>query len=294
MKYNEQMLLMSKSGYCMPFEEQEGRDVKVTLHYGNQRHPQTGKKFFHNGIDFSANHYMLYAVADGIICGVGSEGERGMFQTIRYGKYEVTYRHLANVFANFGEQVKAGNVVSLSGDMMHMEVKFDGEQMNPIDFITMLYGNVRASEWRANSFGLSRAQPNMGAANVKAMEQRGDDMPQFETFEMTIPTNYDKDQKEIEKLMLRWLPSYMEALYKGTYVVPERTEQSLRNIFSLAGSKHYFFENIPTVSNPLGIGQRSMPLACKVQNLLIGDFLNYLALRQNIFLSPLTPDVKKK
>lgn len=270
MKYNEQMLLMSKSGYCMPFEEQEGRDVKVTLHYGNQRHPQTGKKFFHNGIDFSANHYMLYAVADGTICGVGSEGERGMFQTIRYGKYKVTYRHLANVFANFGEQVKAGNVVSLSGDMMHMEVKFDGEQMNPIDFITMLYGNV------------------------KAMEQRGDNMPQFETFEMTMPTNYDKDQKEIEKLMLRWLPSYMEALYKGTYVVPERTEQSLRNIFSLAGSKHYFFENIPTVSNPLGIGQRSMPLACKVQNLLIGDFLNYLALRQNIFLSSLTPDVKKK
>ncbi len=270
MKYTEEMLLMSKSGYCMPFEEQEGRNVEVTLHYGKQRHPQTGSKFFHEGIDFSANHYMLYAVADGTVSGVGSDEKHGMFQTIRYGKYEVTYKHLANVFANFGEAVKAGNVVSLSGDLLHMEVRFKGELMNPIDFITMLYGNVNA------------------------MEQRGDTTPEFETFEMTMPTHYDKDQKEIEQLMLRWLPSYMEALYKGSYVTPEHTEQSLRNIFSLAGAKNYFFERMPTITNPLGIGQRSMPLACKVQNLLIGDFLNYLALRQNIFLSSLTPDVKKK
>ncbi len=270
MKYNEEMILRSKSGYCMPFEEVEGQNVKVTLNYGNQRHPQTGKKFFHQGIDFSVNNYMLYAVADGTVSGVGSDEQHGIFQTIRYGKYEVTYRHLANVFVNFGEHVQAGNVVSLSADLMHMEVKFDGEQMNPIDFITMLYGNV------------------------KAMEQRNaNQVPEMETFEMTMPTNYDKDQKEIEKLMLRWLPSYMEALYQGTYVTPERTEQSLRNIFSLASAKNYFFERMPSISNPLGIGQRSMPLACKVQNLLIGDFLNYLAIRQNIFLSSLPPDVKK-
>ncbi len=270
MKYTEEMLLRSKSGYCMPFEEQDGRNVEVTLYYGEQKHPRTGKTFFHDGLDFSVKNYILCAVADGTVSGVGSDETRGIFQTIRYGKYEVTYRHLANVFVNFGEHVKAGHVVSLSSDMLHMEVRFDGEQMDPIDFITMLYGNV------------------------KAMEQRGGQPLEFETFEMTMPTRYDKDQKEIEQLMLRWLPSYMEALYKGSYVVPERTEQSLRNIFSLAGTKNYFFERMPTVTNPLGIGQRSMPLACKVQNLLIGDFLNYLALRQNIFLSSLTPDVKKK
>ncbi len=270
-KYSEEMILHSHSGYCMPFEEPEGRNVEVTLFYGNQKHPKTGKQFFHNGIDFSANRYMLYAVADGTVSGVNSDAERGIYQTIRYGKYEVTYRHLANVFVNFGETVKAGNVVSLSGDMMHMEVRFDGEQMDPIDFITMLYGNV------------------------KALEQRGvDGMPQFESFEMTIPTHYDKDQKEVERLMLRWLPSYMEALYRGTYITPERTEQSLRNIFTLAGTKNYFFETMPSIANPLGIGPRCMPIAAKVQTLLIGDFLNYLALRHNIFLSSLAPDVKKK
>jgi hypothetical protein len=36
-----------------------------------------------------------------------------------------------------------------------------------------------------------------------------------------------------------------------------------------------------------------MPIAVKVQNLLIGDFLNYLALRHNVYLSTMDDVVKK-
>lgn len=36
-----------------------------------------------------------------------------------------------------------------------------------------------------------------------------------------------------------------------------------------------------------------MPLACKVQNLLIADFLNYLALRHDVYLSTMDEGVKK-
>jgi hypothetical protein len=68
----------------------------------------------------------------------------------------------------------------------------------------------------------------------------------------------------------------------------------LRNIFSLSAIKNYFFELLPSYSNPMGLGQRAMPIAAKVQNLLIGDFLNYLALRQQIFLSTLSESDKKK
>ena len=98
--------------------------------------------------------------------------------------------------------------------------------------------------------------------NVKAMEQTGKNgFPEFETYDMSIATQYDKDQKEIEELMLRFIPSYMEDLYRGMYVTPQHTEQSLRNIFSLSAAKHYFYEAMPSISNPLGIGQRAMPLA---------------------------------
>ena len=47
MKYTEEMILQSDSGYCMPFEEQQGKDVELSLGYGEQTDPVTGEKFFH-------------------------------------------------------------------------------------------------------------------------------------------------------------------------------------------------------------------------------------------------------
>ena len=37
MKYTEEMILQSPSGYCMPFEEDEGKDIKVLMGYGEQK-----------------------------------------------------------------------------------------------------------------------------------------------------------------------------------------------------------------------------------------------------------------
>ena len=93
---------------------------------------------------------------------------------------------------------------------------------------------------------------------------------------------------------MHFRPTYLMDLHRGQYILPERTEQSLRNIFSLSASKNYFFDSMPSMANPLGIGQRAMPLVCKVQNLLIGDFLNYLALRHNVYLSTMNDVLKKK
>ena len=138
------MILHSDSGYCMPFEEPRGKDVELSLGYGEQVHPTTGEKFFHHGIDFKARYYILSAVASGIVSGVGNDPVHGICQTVRYGGYEVTYGLLSNVFAQFGQRVKAGQTVALSGERLHIEVKFKGEELNPIEFLTMLYGNIKA------------------------------------------------------------------------------------------------------------------------------------------------------
>lgn len=165
----------------------------------------------------------------------------------------------------------AGQVVSLSSDRLHISVKFDGEELNPLEFLTMLYGNIKAL----------KHQGRIGAIDI-------------DDFDMNIATQYDNDREEIESLMLRYLPLYMDDLRHGQYALSPHREQSLRNIFSLGAMKRYFFEVMPSMSNPLGISQRSVPLACKVQNLLIGDFLDYLALRHNVFLSTLNEALKKK
>lgn len=164
-----------------------------------------------------------------------------------------------------GQHPKA--IIAISGDLLHMEVRFDGEEINPLEFLTMLYGNIKALEHNSQ----------MGINEL----------------DMNIPSPYDTDRQEIEALMLRFLPSYFEDLQQGAYSLPEHTEQSLRNIFSLGASKHYFYETMPSMANPLGIGNRCMPLATKVQNLLIADFLNYLAMRHQVYLSTMDEVLKK-
>ena len=47
MKYTEEMILHSDSGYCMPFAEPDGRDVSLSLGYGEQNHPESGDIFVH-------------------------------------------------------------------------------------------------------------------------------------------------------------------------------------------------------------------------------------------------------
>lgn len=271
MKYSQEMILQSPSGYCMPFEERE-KEVELTLGYGKQKHPVTGQEFFHHGVDFNAPRYLLSAVATGTVSGMGTDSVHGAYQIIRYGDYEVTYGHLSNVFATYGKNVKAGQVVSVSGDLLHMEVKYKGEELNPIEFLTMIYGNIRSMERLNKPFGAE----------------------DFVTIEGDFHTKYDKDQEEIEKLLLRYFPSYMNDLKDGSYTLPSRTEQSLRNIMTLASMKNYFFELIPSAENPMGLGRRSIPLAEKVQNLLIEDFLSYLALNFGVFVSTWPDELKKK
>lgn len=270
MNYTQDMNLLSTSGYCMPFEEKD-RDVQLTLRYGKQKHPKTGESFFHHGIDFKTNNYFLAAVADGVVSGIGIDRKQyGLYVVIKYSKYEVTYSHMSNVFMQFGQQVKAGLAVGVSSDLLHMEVKYDGEEIDPVEFITMLYGNA------------------------KTWSEKGKVQPEFVAIDMDVHTDYDKDKDEIEKLMMRFFANYMNDLHEGLYSCPQRTEQSLRHLFSAAAMKDYFYESIPSMVNPLGIGRRSMPLVSKVQNLLIGDFLNYMALRHQIFLSTMTSLEKKK
>ena len=130
--------------------------------------------------------------------------------------------------------------------------------------------------------------------NIKALEHNASlDNGEAGILAMAFPSPYDADRQEIEELMLRFLPSYFEDLQQGLYCLPGHTEQSLRNIFSVGAAKHYFYETMPSMSNPLGIAARSVPLAAKVQNLLIADFLNYMAMRHGICLSTMDAALKK-
>lgn len=271
MKYTNDMNLNSDSGYCMPFEDRDG-NVELTLPYGEQLHPRTGEKFFHHGVDFKTEYYLLSAMADGKTTGIGSDAKHGLYVNIQYGGYMVKYGHLSSCHATFGQQVKAGQLVGVSSELLHLEVHYGEENINPIDFITMIFSNMKSCGKQGNS----------------------QYAPEFVTIAMDCATDYDAYKDDIEKMMLRYYPVYMEAIQQGTYTVGKHTEQSLRNIFTVSAVKNYFFETIPSFSNPLGVSTRVAPIAAKVHNLLIADFMNYLALKHHVFLPGLTDYEKKK
>ena len=271
MTYTNDMNLVSDSGYCMPFEDRDG-NVELTLPYGEQIHPESGESFFHHGVDFKTQYYLLSALADGKVTGIGSDKKHGLYVNIQYGGYTVKYGHLSSCHAAFGQPVVAGRMVGVSSELLHMEVCYGEEEVNPIDFITMLYSNMKNS----------------------GMQGGGSFPPEFVSIDAEVITDYDDHKEAIEEMMLRYYPAYMEAIRQGTYTVGKHTEQSLRNIFTVSAVKNYFFETIPSQVNPLGISEKAMPVATKVQNLLIADFINYLALKQHVFLPGLTEDEKKK
>jgi len=268
--YTNDMNLISHSGYCMPFEDRDGQ-VNLTLPYGEQVHPQTGERFFHHGVDFQTQFYVLYALADGRVVGVGSDSRHGLCVQIQYGSYRIKYAHLSSVCVVFGQEVTARMMVGVSSHLLHLEVHFGEEEINPIDFITMLYSNMKI-------FGMDATSSQ----------------PEIITLDVDITTDYDTHKEEIEDLMLRYYPAYMDEISRGSYQVGKQTEQSLKNVFTASALRNYFFEILPSFSNPLGISSKAAPIAGKVQNLLLSDFLNYMALRHGIFLSGLSEDEKKK
>ena len=264
-RYSKEMFLLSDSGYCMPYSSEEC-DPQPLLGYGEQSDPQTGKKFFHHGLDLTANGIKLLAMATGKVSGLGNDPVHQGYVKVRYGNYEVEYGHVEEVYVSFGMPVTAGQPIALSSQMLHIGVRFNGEEMNPVEFLSMIYSNAMSSS------------------------MVGDDAPAG----MKVQTEYDKDLEEIGKLMTRYLPMYMDELRTGTYKPSAQTEEALRNAIVQGARKNYYFECLPSVTNPLGLSDRSSLLVGIVQNLLIGDFLNYLAIRHTVFLSSWDESQKKK
>lgn len=265
------MLLESESGYMMPFVLEEKEELPITLGFGKQRHPMTGEDFNHMGIDFAVRERDIYAIATGMVVGIGNDALHDNYVVAKYGKYEVTYGHISEAYYQYGNQIKAGDKLGKSGDFLHLGVRLGGTDIDPMEFLTMVWANIQ--QLAAMGIKSQPTEDNLGGKKVK--------------------TSYEKDQDSILMLMLRWLPSYMNALRTGSYTPPHRAEQSLRNIFANAASKNYFFENMPSVGNPLGLSDRSVPLVEKIQDLLIGDFLSYLALNHNIYPSTWDENEKK-
>ena len=288
-QYNLEMYLLSESGYSMPFDDKM-QEPELLLDYGMQQHPRKDYMFFHGGIDIKTEGVTLKALASGKVVGTGiDERRRAHFIIIRYGEYDVEYIHLDKVYVGSGSYVSAGDEVAKSGVMTHIGVRYRGEVISPKDFLLMIYNNCEASRiMREKAIKNVKAQDKAKDAKEKTSEKDYDPSA-FKT----SGGEYSMDMEDIIRLMTRYLPLYMQEIRDGSYKADKDTEGRLRDILHNAAEEKYYFEQIPSINNPLGLSSRSLPLAEKIQDLIIGDFLNYLAVRQSMFL-PSWDECKKK
>lgn len=281
MDFTSDMNLHSPSGYAMPFELPESSPLNITLGYGKQVHPKTKEEFFHHGVDFMVGKdTWLKALATGVVSGIGSDVKRGFNITVNYknysqganGSYDVVYSHIHHSLCNFGKSVKAGDNIAVCDGLLHVEVHYNGREVNPLEFLTMLRDNLLVME-------------------QKQMEGNN---PEIATLDFDVKTPYDEHQQEIDQMYQRFFGRYMTDLFMNRYRVPENTEGALRDVLKEGAESGAYYEHAPSMLNPLGLGVRSYGIIGRIQTLLTHDFLNYLALMHGVFLSSMSELEKKK
>lgn len=269
MDYTRDIYFYSNSGYAMPFKEDD-KPVEVLLGFGKQKHPRTGEEFLHNGWDIKAPDYMLLALGTGIVAGVMTDEDKKMTLTIRYGEYDVIYRHLKHVIVGVGDNVVAGTKVGVSHRFFHLGVKHNGEYLNPEDLLSVIYANY-----------LTYMQVENGNTEVPVNG-------------MNVNTPYDEKHEELEMLMEKYLPQMFGEILKGRYAVPKAKEEQLRGIFHRAASDNIYGEQPRTVVNPGGLGMRGLSIIEEFQFFFITFFLGFISQRFGIFLSGTDEETKKK
>lgn len=124
-----------------------GRPVRkgwISSYYGYRTDPITGKKAFHDGIDFAGKRTAkVYAVASGVVVWSGRRHGYGQLVEINHGNGYVTrYAHNSKNLVQAGDTVRRGEPVALMGSTgrstgphVHFEVLRNGKAVNPLRFV---------------------------------------------------------------------------------------------------------------------------------------------------------------
>ncbi len=118
----------------------------ISSEYGYRKHPKTGVKTFHHGIDLAGTwQENVRSTAPGTVVFAGNEGAFGKVVRIEHN-YGIStlYAHLSRITVRVGDYVgenavigKMGNTGRSAGAHLHYEIQVNGKSVNPSDFFTI-------------------------------------------------------------------------------------------------------------------------------------------------------------
>jgi len=127
---------------CLPdLPPVEGR---LSSGFGYRRHPITGLRSFHYGIDITNNRGTpVQASGSGVVVFSGWRGTYGKVIIISHGYgYETVYAHNNQLYVSVGDTVEKGDVISAVGNTgnstgphLHFEIRLNGKAVNPLTYL---------------------------------------------------------------------------------------------------------------------------------------------------------------
>lgn len=118
----------------------------VTSTYGMRRHPISGRRSMHKGIDISGKHGSdIVAMADGLVIFSGWKNGYGKIVELRHANgLETRYAHNSKNLVSEGDLVSKGEVIAKigstgrsTGPHVHFEVRRGGEAVDPMRFLDL-------------------------------------------------------------------------------------------------------------------------------------------------------------
>lgn len=129
--------------FCLPLNS-----MNLTSGFGWRKHPVTGTKDFHSGVDLSARFEPVFAIVNGRITAQGFHPILGKFIRLESNGLVVVYGHLSVTVVADGQDVRSGDYLGLSGQTgrvtgphLHLSTKFRGYPINPLRFLIGLACN---------------------------------------------------------------------------------------------------------------------------------------------------------
>lgn len=118
----------------------------VTSTYGMRRHPISGRRSMHKGIDIAGKYGSdIVAMADGLVIFSGRKSGYGKIVEVRHPNgLETRYAHNSQNLVSEGDLVSKGQIIAKlgstgrsTGPHVHFEVRRNGEALDPMRFLDL-------------------------------------------------------------------------------------------------------------------------------------------------------------
>lgn len=120
------------------------RDTAISSFYGYRRHPMTGRRSFHSGVDFPGpTGTAVFAAREGTVIASGYHSVYGLYVRLAHdGGYETFYGHLDEVSVELNQRISSGMMLGTLGDTglstgphLHFEIRLNGESRDPVQHL---------------------------------------------------------------------------------------------------------------------------------------------------------------